>query len=172
MTDRTILQRLDGLVGWTGIPQLASGHPRRRPMRWPAATALALAAGGYALNLLGGLQGAAFAIGMGMQALAMAASGFIAGLGPVKPFGSTERVDEWDRALRTRSYMAAFTTFVFATAAASFLLLAALAFDVPRDVIMRGTMATIFLLEIIVMILPTAYASWAVRWDGDDDHAG
>ncbi|WP_210359342.1 hypothetical protein [Sphingomonas beigongshangi] len=168
MNDKTILQRLDGLVDWTGVPALASGHPRRRPMRWPAAITLALAAGGYAINLLGGLKGGSFAIGIGMQALAMCASGFIAGFGPLKPFGSMERVDEWDRAIRTRSYMAAFTTFVVVTGAAAFLLLAALAFDWPRDAIMRGAMATIFLLEIIVMALPTAYASWTVRWQGDD----
>lgn len=168
MSDKTILQRLDGLVDWTGVPALASASPRRRPMRWPAAIALTLAFGGYAVNLLGGLRGGAFAIGTGMQALAMAASGFIAGFGPLKPFGSFERVDEWDRALRMRSYMAAFTTFVIVTAGAAFLLLAALAFDWPRDTIMRGAMATIFLLEIIVMALPTAYASWTVRWQGDD----
>ena len=171
MTDKTVLQRLDGLVSWTGVDALAQQPPRRRPMRWPTAIALTLAVGGYAVNLLCGLRSGTFAIGIGLQALAMASSGFIAGFGPLKPFGSIERVDEWDRALRTRSYMMTFTTFVFATAAASVLLLAALAFDVPRDVILRGTLATIFLLEIIVMILPTAYASWTVRWQQDDDQA-
>ncbi len=52
MTNQRFFARLDTMVEWTGIPALAKGTPKRRPLRWPATLALALAFGGYGFSVV------------------------------------------------------------------------------------------------------------------------
>lgn len=47
MPRKTLIEYLDAGARWTGIPAMAEGHPRRRPMRWLSMVALAMAMAGF-----------------------------------------------------------------------------------------------------------------------------
>lgn len=172
MTRKTVPQRLDALVGWTGIPDLAQHPPRRRPLRWPATLALILAFGGVALSLTQGMRTPLAMAGYGLEMLGFAIASFVKILGPLKPCGSAETADEWDRMVRARAYLWTFAVFGVTTMVALFLLMAGLAFDWPKRALMQGGAQTLFLLFTILSATPAAQASWAVRWHQDDDSAG
>lgn len=172
MTDKTPLQRLDTLVDWTGIPALTQNPPRRRPLRWPATIALALAFAGIALSLSRGMQTPLGLAGYGIEMLGFALGLFVKIVGPLKPFGGIETADEWDRTVRARAYLSTFAVFAITTMIALFLLMAGLAFDWPKAALMQGAAQTLFLLLTILNATPAAHASWAVRWQQDDDQAG
>ncbi|WP_267435416.1 hypothetical protein [Sphingomonas sp. GM_Shp_1] len=76
-------------------------------------------------------------------------------LGPLKPFDTTERVDEWDRAARSRSieftYMA-----VSIAVPLGLVLLAALA-----------QLASWSMTTLLHAAMATAHASWRMRWDDE-----
>ncbi|WP_426255297.1 hypothetical protein [Sphingomonas sp. DC2300-3] len=172
MTDKTPLQRLDALVGWTGIPALSQHPPRRRPLRWPATIALALAFAGIALSLSRGMQTPLALAGYGIEMLGFALAMVVKIVGPLKPYGGTEKTDEWDRAVRARAYLWTFAVFAITTMLALFALMAGLALDWPKPALMQGAAQTLFLLFTILNATPAAQASWAVRWQQDDDQAG
>ena len=172
MTDKTTLQRLDALVGWTGIPALSQHPPRRRPLRWPATIALALAFAGIALSLSRGMQTPLALAGYGIEMLGFALAMVVKIVGPLKPYGGTEKTDEWDRAVRARAYLWTFAVFAITTMLALFALMAGLALDWPKPALMQGAAQTLFLLFTILNATPAAQASWAVRWQQDDDQAG
>ncbi|MEG3092030.1 hypothetical protein [Sphingomonas sp. PB1R3] len=166
MTNDTFLQRLDAIVRWTGVPALTEQPPRRRPMRWPSAVALALALGGYGVSVAQNLSGSGTYLGYGIGMIGFAVGTFVRILGPIKPSGSfVEKIDEWDRAIQARAYLMAFKVFAVTTMVALCLLMGGLAFDVPKDAVMQGGIQTMFLLFTIINAVPAAYASWAVRWE-------
>ena len=167
MTNQRLFERLDAMVRWTGIPAFAEGRPRRRPLRGPATFSLILALAGY-IMLLGSPRHAVF--GLIILIVGLSIGHFMRLLGPLKPFGAMERVDEWDQAARARSI--AFTyMLVSATAPLSLILLAAVAnwarWDMAR--LSEAMVATGFLLMTVFSAMPTAHASWTVRWVRDED---
>ncbi len=163
MTDKTPLQRLDALVGWTGIPALSQHPPRRRPLRWPATIALALAFAGIALSLSRGMQTPLALAGYGIEMLGFMLAMVVKIVGPLKPYGGVEKADEWDRAVRARAYLSTFAVFAITTMLALFALMAGLALDWPKPALMQGAAQTLFLLFTILNATPAAQASWAVR---------
>ncbi|WP_294334004.1 hypothetical protein [uncultured Sphingomonas sp.] len=161
MTNRFIAT-LDELSRRTGIPALAEGRPRRRRMRWLPLLALTLAATGVVIEFL--LSGRQFYLG---YALVMV--GFVGGVmfplyGPVKPWGTAETVDEWDRDLRRRAFLVTFASM----AVAGLILfwgiaaIAALQGWSGADLSLRA-MGCAFFLMTLYSAVPTLYASWATR---------
>ena len=63
---KTIPQRMDDLVAWTGIPAITQRHPRRRPLRWLSATAAGAAVVGFVASAATSFAGRATWIGYGV----------------------------------------------------------------------------------------------------------
>ena len=169
MERKTIPQRMDRLVMWTGIPALADGrNRRRRPLRWLSAAATAAALGGFAIAMAAGFAGRTGWIGYGVLL-----AGFMIGtclqiFGPLKPFNSGERVDEFDRALRTRAYLFTFPVFALGTVLGLLLMMWMLVMDWPRPSAIMGLAELLMALFALAFTVPTAYASWSVEWDKDE----
>lgn len=169
MTNQRLFERLDAMVRWTGVPALTEQPPRRRPLRWPATLALVLAFGGYGFSVANGMRFPAASLGYGIEMIGFAIGCFVQIWGPLKPFGGMEKADEWDRTIRARAYLVTFAVFVATTMTALVLLMGATAFDYPRGALMQGGTQTLFLLFAILNAGPTAHASWAVRWQKDEE---
>ena len=167
---KTILQRMDDMVAWTGVPAMSQGKIRRRPFRWLSALALAGGLGGFVAGIAAGFVGRAFVIGYMVMIASFLLGMIVQVFGPLKPFNSfTERADEFDRALRTRAYMFAFPAFALATLLALVLLMWMILMDWPRGALMSCLSELMFMLVTLGFTLPTAYASWAVQWDKSED---
>ena len=165
---KTIPQRMDDLVAWTGIPALTGRHPRRRPLRWLSAMAVSAAVLGFAVSAATGFAGRATWIGY-----AILMCGFMVGtglqvFGPLKPFNSAERVDEFDRALRARAYLFAFPVFALATVAGLLFLMWMMVMQWPRASVTLCLAELMLMLAALSFAVPTAYASWSVEWDKDE----
>lgn len=169
MNRKTILQRLDDIVRWTAIPQLWETPPRRRSVRWSATLALTLAFGGFVVMAAGGFSDAVYFSGDPVLMIGFAIAAFVQIWGPLKPFGAyAERVDEWDRTARARSYLVTFAVFSAVTMLGLFLLLGLAVSEPSAPAMMRrGIDGLLFTLMTIAMAMPAAYASWRWRW-GDD----
>ena len=153
---------------WTGVPRIAQGHPRRRPLRWLSAIAALAAVTGFAFSAVTGFAGRATWIGY-----AILLCGFMIGtclqiFGPLKPFNSAERVDEFDRALRARSYLFAFPVFALATVAGLLLLMWMMLMQWPRGSVTLCLAELMLMLAALSFAVPTAYASWSVEWGKDE----
>jgi hypothetical protein len=89
--------------------------------------------------------------------------------GPLKPWGSTERVDEFDRALRSRAMLAGFAAVSMAAFAGIWLVIGlALIGDWPRFAILDQLRSLGFYLITLHSAVPTLHASWATRPVDDD----
>ena len=166
MTGKTPLERLDDLVRWTGIPALSERSPRRRPLRWPATLALALAFAGFAIMAIAGFAGRLYFLGDAALMFGFAIGVFMKIFGPIKPYGTIiERVDEWDRAARSRAYLFTFAVFAVAALVGLMLILATVALTQSIAAVASAVMALFFVLMTIVSAAPTAYASWTWRWE-------
>lgn len=167
---KTIPQRMDDLVNWTGVPAFSRGKFRRRPFRWLSALALAGTFGGFVATWAGGFVGRPFALGYMVLIASFLLGMVVQVMGPLKPFNSTaERADEFDRALRTRAYLFAYPAFALATLLGLMLAIWMMVMDWPRAAVLNCLGELIFALITLGFTLPTAYASWAVRWDKDED---
>lgn len=161
MTNRFIAT-LDDLSRRTGIPALAEGHPRRRLLRWTPGFALLLALAGIGIAFLA----PAHQFWLGQSLLSF---GFPIGMccqlwGPVKPWGTQETVDEWDRDLRRRAFLVGFASMALAGLALFWVIAAATAaYDWSGADIARRAMSCAFFLMTLYSAVPTLYASWATR---------
>lgn len=173
---KTLIARLDDMARWTGIPQLHERSRRnlisRRRMRWLPLLALLLATTGmaailfapnrYWLGYIGLMLGQIFAIPL-------------AKFGPLKPplglFNPypNDVADERERGLRRNAY---FVCFAVTTGVALFgiLLLIGLTVwrDWPRDVLLQVMAYSIIYFLVLIMTVPTLYASWVTRKPVDD----
>lgn len=160
-----ILENLDSSVHWTGIPELAQGHPRRRPLRWLSAFALVLAILGFVVDL-----GLTWGWGYALLMLGFCLSSLMPVWGPLKPWGGLELADELDRLLRTRAYLVALTA-LGAVAVFGLLLIVGLSAlqGWPVDILRWTIVKFAFLLGTIYSAGPTCYASWAQAPISEDD---
>ena len=163
----TLIDRLDAAAAKTCIPGLASGPLRRRRFRWLPIIALLLGFGGYLAVLFA--PGAAMP-GLIAMAVATSAAAWLPMAGPLKIVGGGQTVDEFDRALATRSYLVALGSIVF-FAFIGLLLIAGLTLTLgwTRDMLLIGVIATAMLMLVIWSALPTLYASWTIRPIDEDD---
>lgn len=167
MSRKTSLERLDELVCWTGIPALSQRPPRRRSLRWPATLALVLAFGGAITTMAIGATGKGYWIGYIVLMTGFAIGNFVSIFGPVKPPASlVERVDEWDRSVRSQAYLVTFGVFAVTVFAGLFAMLWNITIA-PSTSSARQVLTLIFLLMAILTTTPTAYASWRWRWEDD-----
>lgn len=166
---KTIPQRMDDLVRWTGIPsQIVHPQRRRRPLRWLSATAAAAGVAGFVVSALAQFAGSIMWVGYAVLMAGFTIATLLQVFGPLKPFGSGERVDEFDRALRDRAYLFTFAAFAFVTALGVILLMFIMVAQWPRPALVMCLAELALLLVTIGPALPTAYASWRVEWDRDD----
>jgi hypothetical protein len=167
---KTIPQRMDDLVRWTGVPALSQGKIRRRPFRWLSALAVVGALGGFIASAAGGFLGGPFAIGYMVLIASFAVGLIVQVFGPLKPFNSaTERADEFDRALRSRAYLFAYPVFAFVVALGLLLTMYVVLLAWPRAALMNCLSELMLTLISLGFTLPTLYASWAVQWDKGED---
>lgn len=161
MTHKTFAERLDDSVRWTGIPALAAGTQHRRPLRWTSLAILLLATGGIGATLYGA---SLYLPGQAVTMLCFGMAGFVRLLGPVKPFGTAEQVDERERAEREHAHMLGHWT-TMALAIAGLWIIVALSMIASWDVVrLQGELVTLaFYLMTLSAILPTVYASWRYR---------
>lgn len=162
MRANRFIATLDVVSRRTGIPALAEGKPRRHFLRWTPIVALTLAVLGIATEFLSGGRAAY----LGHAALT---AGFVIALtcpmfGPLKPWGTPESVDEWDRDLRRRSFLVGFACMGVAGLALFWPISAAAALGslAASDLSFRA-MGCAFFLMTLYSAVPTLYASWATR---------
>lgn len=159
--------RLDAAAEHTGVPAIARGEARRRHLRWVPIVALVAASAGLVLGLARlELTSAGYALIMLGFGIAILLPIF----GPLKPWGSPERVDEFDRALRARAMLAGFAM-VSLTAFTGIWLVVGLALigEWTRFAILDQLRSLGFYLITLHFAVPTLYASWATRPVGEDD---
>ena len=153
--------RLDAAAERTGVPAVARGTPRRRHLRWLPIIALAAAGAGFALTLF---RSDLAEIGNALVMLGFAVGVMLPIFGPVKPWGSAERVDEFDRALRARAFFVGFASVSVAAMLGIWLVVGAAVLTGLNGVTMVAQLRALgFTLMTLYAAVPTLYASWATR---------
>ena len=162
MTHKTLLERLDDVANWTGVPRLARYPARRRSMRWLPIALLTLEAVGAAIALVA--AGAAYWLGYGLIMAGFSVSVLLPLKGPVKPLGAPDGADERERDVRRRAFLVTFAVIAGLAVLALFLLPAlALIGQWSLDLLSRRAIAAGLALIALFNTLPTLYASWASR---------
>lgn len=168
MKDHPFIDTLDRVANRTGIPQFAAGRPRRRHMRWLPMIALFLAIGGtITAFVLGAPQ---YWIAYAVTVFAFLISVWLPIFGPIKPWQPQSIVDEYDRALRSKAYLATLPVITVVAVGALFGLgtIAILRGWNVSDLSIR-MMTVAFLLMTIWNAMPTLFASWATRPVDEND---
>ena len=169
MTDfnKRLIGALDAAAEKTGIPAIATRPFRRRRFRWLPLIVLLLGFGvaGYAAS------------GPGRLGIAIALMGMVQSLsivlhfaGPLRQAGGSERVDEFDRGLHLRAYLAG----LICVAALAFAGIVGIAFlgivNTWPPAGMAGALALLaYLMFITISTVPTLHASWAMEPLDDAD---
>lgn len=165
MTRKTIPERLDDSVRWTGIPSALEVFERqddsqRRHLRWIPLIALAIYFAGAALMILGDRPQV---LGPIVALFGFLGATFVPIFGPVKAWGSLT-LDEYDRDVRRRAFLFAYAACTM-FAIAAFLGIAAmvgLAADEPRRVMYALLLSPGAILT-MQATLPALYTSWRTR---------
>lgn len=173
MTRKTIADYADDSVRWTGIPKLADtmaqGRQRRYHLRILPIITVALASGGMVLVLTNRHN---YWLGYTLLMVGFISGNFLSIFGPVKPWGGSARVDEWDRQVRHNAYFVTFAT-ISAVAILGIWLLCwfALSQAWTTDDNLRALTSAAMYLMAIWSSLPTLHASWATRPIDDENDA-
>lgn len=161
-----LFDRLDAAAERTGIPGAVT-RPRRRHLYWLPVVALTLATAGIALGLARtDLLTEGYGLIMAGFTLAMVLPIF----GPVKIWGGSETVDEFDRAIRNRAFLATFAS-ISVIAVLGMLVSGGLALlsGWPVLVLVRQLIALILYLITLYSAVPTLYSSWTTRPINDEE---
>lgn len=162
-----LLEGLDAAAERTGVPGLVTRAPRRRHLRWLPVVVLSLASVGL---MLGMLRTDLFTLGYALVVTGFALSVVLPVLGPVKPWGSPDKVDEFDRAIRARAFLAAFASMSLASLLGIWLIVGlALLGAWPSLMLISQLGALSLYLMTLYAAVPTLYSSWATRPIGDED---
>ena len=164
MQRKTLPERLDDSVRWTGIPSMLEVFERqddsqRRHLRWLPLFLLITYFLGAGLTLFGErpqILGPLPAWG------GILGSAFVPIFGPVKAWGSL-RLDEYDREVRSRAFLFAYAACTMFALAAFFGIAALAKFaDQPRQLIYALLLSPGAVL-VMQATLPTLYTSWLTR---------
>lgn len=164
-----VLNWLDRSVRWTGIPALAEPGriQRRHHLRWTPLIVLIAATAGMVVLWSGGI---AAPLSYALILIGWSISGFFPLFGPLKPWGSTERTDEFDRVARGRAFFFTFAAISVVAVFGSWLLVALIALDQwPRERMIWSLAGFSFYLMTLFQVLPTLHASWATRPIEDEE---
>jgi hypothetical protein len=162
-----IIHGLDAAAESTGIPKLILGREvRRRHFRWLPIVALVMATAGMGLALVRtDLSEAGYGLIMGGFTIAV----MLPILGPLKPWGSAGIVDEFDRRMRTRAFLAAFASVTVAAMLGIWLLIGlALLGRWPALTLVLALRSLAFYLIVLYSAVPTLHASWSTDPIEDD----
>lgn len=163
LTNKVIFEALDAVAERTGIPAYAAGKAKRRHLRWLPIAALVIATVGMAI-LFAFAGWRERALGQGMVFFGLMLAILLPMFGPVKLWGSGERIDEFDRDVRRNAFLVAFAT-VSATAICGIWLILGLALlgNWDRSALLQILSAFTWYLMTLYSAVPTLHASWATR---------
>jgi hypothetical protein len=166
---KTLAQRLDDSVRWTGIPDAAMRAPRRRPLRALSTLALTLATAGLIVMIAGSARLQWF--GYGMIMLGFCFASFMPVWGPLKPWSTlVEPVDERERAVRARAFLIALSVIAFVAVCGLWLIVPLSILAKWSDNMLRmAILGLAFLIATLYSALPTCIASWSERPLPDDE---
>ena len=165
MKRKTIPERLDDSVRWTGIPSALEVFERqddsqRRHLRWLPLIALAAYFAGAGLMIFGERPQI---LGPLVALFGFLSSAFVPIFGPVKAWGSLT-LDEYDRDVRRRAFLFAYAACTM-FAIAAFIGIAAMVapgIQEPRRVIYALLLSPGAILT-MQATLPTLYTSWRTK---------
>jgi len=164
--NQRFLARLDAAAERTGIPAIAKHEVRRRHLRWVPIVALALALGGWGWGLA---QPDRAYFGYAAISAGFALGVFLPIFGPIKPWGESKLVDEFDRQLRQRAFLVGFATVSAASVLGIWLLLGlALLDNWSRDTLITQLANFAYMLFVLYLTVPTLHASWATQPMAED----
>ena len=167
---KSVLQCLDGLVEWTGIPRLVRRERRMRRFKWWPIVLLLAATAGLALEVV---VPRLPSFGLLLMTFIQIASAGLAQLGPMRPKELMLDIDERERSWRTRSNLFAFAA-VGVAAWIGILVLGGFALwsgvtgwrvpspDPPQLTIGYWLLAFGEYLLVLFINLPTLHASWTM----------
>ncbi|OQW48347.1 MAG: hypothetical protein A4S16_01425 [Proteobacteria bacterium SG_bin6] len=167
MSGNALLTLLDRSVRWTGIPADTAGPPHRRPRRIFSTLALALAFVGFVVFAIMLVIEEEPTRWLAYGVLIVGATGCLVqpAVGPLKPLWTMEQADEFDRSLRSRSYLAAFV--VLMAMAIIGLVTIVIVSVLPGAILDQVRWLSLALLQLLPAIgagVPSCYASWAQPW--------
>lgn len=166
---KTILDRLDDSVRWTGLAEVAQARPRRRHLRWLPVVALTTGTAGM-LTVITWPQGYHYFIGHAGVIFGFLIGSWLPLFGPLKPWGTLEAVDEFDRALRRDAFFVGFATISIVAFLGIWLLVGVTVTEgLTRDALLRAMTSFGLYLLSLYSAVPTLYASWTTRPIIDDD---
>ena len=161
------LEGLDAAAERTGVPGLVTRLPRRRHLRWLPVVALSFASAGIGLGLV---RVDLLSWGYALVMIGFALSVILPLIGPVKPWGGPDKVDEFDRAMRSRAFLVTFASISVAAVLGMWLVVGlSLLSAWPREVLIGQICALSLYLFTLYSAVPTLYSSWATRPVGEDD---
>ena len=166
--NKSLLERMDHLVLWSGIPRLNEFRVRRRPLRWMPIMALALASAGFIAILL---RPGSYWIGYSILMVGFAVGSWLPIFGPVSLFfPGVDNVDERERSLRRDALLVGCATISFMVLVGLFILmLLTVLQDWPRGTLLRAMLSLALYAMVLYSSVPTLYASWAMPRPVDDD---
>jgi MFS family permease len=167
---KSMLQRLDALFLWTGLPQRIPSDKRLwvrplRRLRWIPLLVLVMQTAGIAwIFTVPGKYGAGFAAMLPGAII----GGILPAFGPLRaPFG--EEADEREKNLRRDAYLMGFGAISVAAIFGIFLLAFLSTLGGWRhDLLFMAMIALTYYLVCLFSIVPTLYASWTLPKPVDD----
>ncbi len=163
----SLLERMDRLVLWSGIPRVLENRLRRRHLRWLPLVMMTFATVGL-LTIL--LRPSSYWVGYAMLMVAYFIGNFVPMVGPVVPLLANEDVDERERTSRRNALLVGFGTISAVAFVGLFVLIALTVLqNWPLHTLLRAMMALAFYFLVIYATVPTLYASWATSLPLDED---
>jgi hypothetical protein len=170
MTDyrrKTLLQRIDGLVEWTGIPRFARRETRMRRLKWLPIAVLLLATAGLVVVIGWGMQ--YYWLTTAILIVAGSVAGVLQQLGPLRRDADSEREDEREQDWRRCASGAAFTTVSIVVmigigSLGLWTIISAILGWSSASQLDLGCVLLAFVVYLLFLlaIVPTLYASWTL----------
>lgn len=164
---KSLLQRMDGLVEWTGILRFARRERRVRRLKWMPIVAIVVATGGLVAAIGWSIQ--YLWVATTILALALNAAVIFQQVGPLRRKAESDGEDEREEVWRNRASGAAFTTVsIVAMIGIGSLGLWTMAAYLLRwstvSGMKMGAALLVFAIYLffLLMIVPTLYASWTL----------
>jgi len=167
MTHKTLAQRLDDSVRWTGTAATVAKPRHRRPQRWWSTLAIVVATAGLVVAIgWPALRWPGYAVLMAAFSIA----NFMPIFGPLKPWGGTEPIDERERAIRANAFLIALSVVSFVAVVGMWGAVATSAFGNWDGATLRLAIVDLaFYIAALYSALPTCVASWVERRLPDED---